>query len=1037
MTLTGVRVRPGAASSAWLAERISEIKGTDPLAPVSVVVASNHVGLAARRALARSGYANVRFGVMGRLVEPLGGARLAAAGKTPLTVPAAEAAIRQAISRKGSGFGDVGAHPALVRALGELFGEIRGAEVDGARLDELKHWGLMAAAAVDVYREYRTVLADADLYDDHDLLAAATESLAGADAVRTIRETGAVLVYLPTALTPAEARFVATLARSCRVEVALDYLGDSLADGLQSSIAATLGLDWATLPLQADKGLEAQLLTAPDATEEVRSVVRVLLSRLSGGLELGRVAIVYRERDPYGPLIRDTLNAADVPWAGLDGRSLAESWPGRGLLGLLRLREREFARVDVLGWLGALPETDPGGVSIGDWDRLSRVAAVVAGAEQWQERLRLRAAEVEAEADERRRSGGSEGAIRYLRRQANALRRMADFIQAAEADTRAPADRTWSGFAVWAERVRRKYLPVRDTWPERESEADEIIGELLIQMASAGEVEAEVELGRFVEACEADLESRRQAEGRIGSGVAVGPIGALRGMDFDLVFVVGATERAFPRPSAPDPFFPPDAGRDPLGTTERQRAEERRDFLAAVGSAKEVWLSFPAYDPDLRPSYPSPWILKFAQPQGGHAASASAVRAGTGANNLTAIASPDGGLAKASSPLNVAEWRVLMARSQGAGLANSGLAARLDLPLQRHLEARAARRSNAFTEFDGNVASEVSRLEVLRLGLAGRRHSASTIEMWAACPFSYLLDRVLGVEPTERPEQDIAWAIGAAAKGSLVHAILSRFFKEMAEGKRPRPYEIYADADRQRIENIAREEFRKLEEAGAIGNRLAWENERRGILLDLQTFLRKDEELRSDGLVPTYFEQAFGIGDGSWPELTLDLGSGASARVVGRIDRIDLGPDPAGPVAARLIDYKTGRAYSQKDFEADPVVAGTRVQPSIYASALRARFPGLRVDSGYWFVSAKGEFEFVSVPGDGGRLGEVLRVVDEGLHAGAFPQVPGSEDRASWKNCTYCPFDRICPQGRDELHDRKQDQPGALIHLQLGTANGD
>src|SRR5581483_10587765 len=117
--------------------------------------------------------------------------------------------------------------------------------------------------------------------------------------------------------------------------------------------------------------------------------------------------------------------------------------------------------------------------------------------------------------------------------------------------------------------------------------------------------------------------------------------------------------------------------------------------------------------------------------------------------------------------------------------------------------------------------------------------------------------------------------------------------------------------DHRRIEEIAREEFASLEAAGAVGHRLAWENERRSIVLDLHTFLRKDEELRADGLVPSYFEQGFGMPGASWPELVIDLGEGREARLRGRIDRIDLGPDPTAPTQARLIDYKTGRAYAK------------------------------------------------------------------------------------------------------------------------------
>jgi ATP-dependent helicase/nuclease subunit B len=413
---------------------------------------------------------------------------------------------------------------------------------------------------------------------------------------------------------------------------------------------------------------------------------------------------------------------------------------------------------------------------------------------------------------------------------------------------------------------------------------------------------------------------------------------------------------------------------------------------------------------------------------------------GRGASNVLGIASPDAALAAAPSLLNVAEWRTAISRSEGPALSSSGLAARRDLPLHRHLQVREARKSDAFTEFDGNVESEVAGSEALASGLDSRRHSPSSIERWAACPFSYLLDRVLNIEPTERPEQEVAWAIGATARGSLVHEILNRFFGELAAEGRPAAAEVYGAADRTRIERIALEEFAALEEAGAIGHRLAWDNERQAILTDLQTFLREDDDRRSDGLVPKYFEQGFGMRSDSWDELGVDLGAGRTARLRGRIDRIDLGPNPLEPQVARLIDYKTGRAYKDNDFVGDPVVAGTKVQPSVYSAVIRSRYPGIRVESGYWFVSTKGNFKFLSVADDPERLRSVLDVVDRGIQAGAFPQVPGSDDsrpdRTSWTNCFYCSFDRICPTGRDQMRERKRDRPGPLIHLELSSEDG-
>src|SRR5260370_13264987 len=330
---------------------------------------------------------------MGRLVEPLGASDLASARKSPLTQPAEEAAILEAVRRKGQGFGDVGTHPALVKTLCELFRELRAAELDSRRLAELGSWGLMAEVALAVCPESLDAIRAANLYDDHDLFASAPAALSGTRIARLVNEVGSVLVYLPAGQTPAETRFLKALSVHTSIDIALTCLEDGIADRPSEAIAQALGLNWGEQPAAPAKVPQVSLLAAPEAAEQVRTVVRRLLGYLEQGVELSRAAVVYRDQDPYGPLVRDTLDAAGVPWAGIDGRPLSESWAGRGLLGLLRLRERDFARVDVLACLGALPEVDPGHVSIGDWDRLSRRAAVVRGARQWRGRLRVPASQ--------------------------------------------------------------------------------------------------------------------------------------------------------------------------------------------------------------------------------------------------------------------------------------------------------------------------------------------------------------------------------------------------------------------------------------------------------------------------------------------------------------------------------------------------------------------------------------------------------------------------------------------------------------------
>ncbi len=93
MTVRLEWVRFGRPAALALRDAISSAKGDAPLAPVTVIVPSNQVGVAARRLLASgdvgplcgrgSGVAAVSFLTVYRLAELLGSARLAGQGRRP------------------------------------------------------------------------------------------------------------------------------------------------------------------------------------------------------------------------------------------------------------------------------------------------------------------------------------------------------------------------------------------------------------------------------------------------------------------------------------------------------------------------------------------------------------------------------------------------------------------------------------------------------------------------------------------------------------------------------------------------------------------------------------------------------------------------------------------------------------------------------------------------------------------------------------------------------------------------------------------
>lgn len=375
-----------------------------------------------------------------------------------------------------------------------------------------------------------------------------------------------------------------------------------------------------------------------------------------------------------------------------------------------------------------------------------------------------------------------------------------------------------------------------------------------------------------------------------------------------------------------------------------------------------------------------------------------------------------------------------------ADLAEHPLAQRTDLPLGAALRMARARRSRAFTTFDGNLGELAGRSQRMARAFGPGRTSASAIERWAGCPFQYLLQDVLRVRATERPEDE--WTITARERGLAVHQILDTFFRELHAAGRLGPDDAFSSDDHDRIEALALEQLAALEAAGVTGHPLAWENARAAILADLHTLLEKDEAWRrAERLAPAHFERLFGRDDvpDAWPAARLALPDGRAIAFGGAIDRIDLSPPDERPLRALVIDYKTGRPPASDHLgPGDPLRGGRQIQLALYARALRAALGAgpdeLAVRAEFRFATARGSFTRLTVEADAAldaELERVVRTVADGVAAGSFPAVPGALQNRAFENCRFCAYDRVCATNRDEAWERKQRDPGALIHLEL------
>jgi ATP-dependent helicase/nuclease subunit B len=1034
-------VEHGPPAREALREAVRAAKGADPLAPVTVAAPSTYSGLALRRALAQpSGLVNVRFLVLARLAELVGSPTLAAERRRPLTGALRSEAVRAVLADAAPPLAAVSGHPATERALDASFLELRRAGDDA--VDRLARAGEPAASVAHLYREFRS--RTTGFYDDEDLALAAAVALAGDSPA--LREIGQVLLYLPTHLSPGEAELVRALGDAGRLRVLLGLTGDASADELVEDLAACLVEPGA--PEHAPERAPASgppagtaVVSAPDPEDELRAVIRDVMARAAAGTPLHRVAVLFRVDDPYARLAQELLDAAGVPWTGPSTRRLADTTVGRVLLGVLRLAEHDFARDAVVDWIASGPVRDPAdgrAVPASRWDTLSRQAGVVSGLSQWTDRLARLARRVTAELEADGNDDLSEGARRHLETDLEHTEQLARFVADLGTRVAPPSPGTWPRLAAWGRELLDLYLGGegrRAAWPDEEVEAARGVTDALDGLAALAEIRAEASLPTFVRALESELDAPAGRVGRFGAGVFVGLVRHAYGGDFDVVHVVGMAEGAFPPLGREDPLIPDRAraitgGALPMHAV--RRAEERRDYLAALAAAPERSLSYPRADPRAqRKRLPARWLLESAGRLVGEPVVADELTRLPSASWLHVVPSFEGGVRGPGEAGSLTERDVSSLRAWQEGR----------WPLDRHplvaahpslaagITAVSGRRSASLTRFDGHVGPVPALLPE-----GDEAISPTALEQWATCPFRYLLGRVLRVREVERPEDTDR--IGPLDRGSLVHAVLADFLDSVEP--RTSPDQPWDDDERALLLAIGERNCNDAESEGLTGRPLLWKLDRRRILRELESFLDTDEEIRATlGVVPRpgARELAFGLGGESEPA-TVTLGDGRTVRFHGRIDRVDEGPG-GSPVV--VFDYKTGRFV---DDPTEGLERGDKLQLPIYALAMAGGHPAAEVRSYYWSTQKFGTDALAGLTLDDAtrdQLDDKVSTIVDGISAGvfpAFPDKPRQDGRGhdTWVNCCYCPFDRVCAPARDDDWTRKRDDPVVVRFRELADA---
>ncbi|MFA9565257.1 MAG: hypothetical protein ACERLM_11210, partial [Acidimicrobiales bacterium] len=569
---------PGPPAREALAGVVKEAKASDPLAAVTVVVATNAVGVASRRFLARSlgGIAGLDMVTVFRLAERLGAPGLARAGRRPVSTAVLTAAVRGALAADPGLFAEVADHPATERNMVRIHREL--SELDDDQLATLATQSPRSAAVVAIHHAVRIRLGG-DWYGEHDLVGAAVTAVR-ADPDLAVR-LGTVVWYLPDRLSIGQGRLGQAIASATRSLVVVGLTGEPDADHAVRTSLGHLGVTPSDDPGPVGPGPPAHVrcLSVTDPDDEVRSALREIIGRAATGTPLERMALLAPRDLPYQRIIHDQLTGAGVPFHNARGRPLGSFTLARRLLRFLGLRDRNYARPDVL----ALLCDDPTAERAAEWETQSRVAGIVDGAEAWTDRLgdHIEACRIKADA-------GSQATAGRLHRAADDAAGLSAAASGLIADLECGTTlHQWSSLAQWCTEVISTRLgpeSERSSWPEGEANAAAQLIAVVQRLAGLDAIEPAPSFLAFRRTIELELAERRIREGRTGEGLLVGPLAAAVGIELDLAVVVGMAEGVIPATPSDDSVIP-DRERRSVGDVLALRSDgarqQRRDFLVA------------------------------------------------------------------------------------------------------------------------------------------------------------------------------------------------------------------------------------------------------------------------------------------------------------------------------------------------------------------------------------------------------------------------------------------------------------------------
>lgn len=806
-------------------------------------------------------------------------------------------------------------------------------------------------------------------------------------------------------------------------------------------------IDDAPTPPPVDESVE--IVEAPTRLAEVeevgRAIRRALEAPAGGRVAPDRIAVVARDLGPYASHLETVFRRYGIPLHLRHGGPLGSFPEARLVLDLLSLAAAGFPRRELLK-IARSPHVSVRGLDdLGLLDEAGYIDAPTRPLIECLGALRARSLRELAESPGERARKRLGDRLKRLERLTRSLEPLLDALKplSQSATIREHLDHLISALAALGFDPGAK-PPTPGAGRERGALL-KALGELY---RAAGLVSPDrlLEPAEFAQLLEAAFGLAETESGAEVGGVRALPVLEARGLDFDLVFILGLNDGLFPLHRGDDPLLPDSlaaALNQPLAAALRRRLRERAPsfvgkllrtraereaeeamlfFLALSMPEQRLVLCYSREDETGAPLAASPFLEEVVRVLVGASGKGAPIRR-IGAEEFIAkpedcfsqgeflnaaalcIGGGDGAL-RALLSADTAEWvkgRIATERHRESYLA---------LPTREQLEPRQGlkrrepdpRKLNAAGPFDGHVAPD----ERLSRFLVEKPWNHGAVSDLAACGFKFFASRILGLK--EAPEVDHEQS--ARDRGGSIHRLL-RALMESGIDFRNRDTAL---AQAHRFLDDARARYRE-DAPDPVFFDLWWQRVARTVeeLIELEVVERVrtgTPELENE----TSFTLALADRDG-----TLGQGGGASLTLNGRIDRLELYRDAGGRIARlRVLDYKDSRRADDYAKRADPnrrEFGHTDFQLALYLMAALDRYagellPDAALEAGYVVLRALEKFQTHPVPramfepdpkarADEPPIAErILALVAEAT-AGRFDVDPLECDE-------YCPYRAVC-----------------------------